>query len=172
MKLRSALAATAITAAVSITMPVLASNASPAAPSGAVLAGVRGATARFHDVSVAVAAGYVPVSPCESSVEGGMGIHYLHPGLASDLDLDPVAPEVLLYEPSADGLRLVGVEWWVADVGQPAPEVHGLPLDGPMAGHSPDMPQHYDLHLWVWRHNPSGVTSVWNPKVNCTHEEH
>jgi hypothetical protein len=28
-----------------------------------------------------------------------------------------------------------------------------------MAGHSPDMPEHYDLHVWTWRHNPAGATA-------------
>ena len=41
------------------------------------------------------------------------------------------------------------------------------PFDGPMEGHSPVMPRHYDLHVWVWHHNPSGMFSMWNPNVSC-----
>ena len=138
-------------------------------PSGAALAEVRAATAEYHDVDVALADGYVPASPCESLPgAGGMGVHYLNPRLASDLEVVADQPEVLLYEPRPDGsLRLVGVEWFVADVGQPRPSVVDVPFDGPMAGHGPGMPVHYDLHAWVWKHNPSGMFAAWNPAVTC-----
>lgn len=43
----------------------------------------------------------------------------------------------------------------------------GQPFDGPMPGHEPGMPVHYDLHVWVGRANPAGVFSPWNPKVSC-----
>jgi hypothetical protein len=36
------------------------------------------------------------------------------------------------------------------------PSVFGLPFDGPMEGHNAFMPRHYDLHVWIWHHNPSG----------------
>jgi hypothetical protein len=29
------------------------------------------------------------------------------------------------------------------------------------------MPIHYDLHVWVWDHNPSGMFTQWNPTVSC-----
>ena len=56
---------------------------------------------------------------------GGMGVHYLNPGFAADLSSDPAAPEILLYAPTKDGWRLVGVEYFsvalaVTDAG-PAP---------------------------------------------------
>lgn len=134
------------------------------------LAQVRAATARFHDVAVAQAEGYVPVSPCEELAgAGAMGIHYLHPGLAGDAVVEAARPEVLLYLPDGDGLRLVGVEWFVAAAatGGTRPEVLGVPFDGPMAGHSPEMPEHYDLHAWVWGHNPAGTFTAWNPALSC-----
>lgn len=61
----------------------------------------------------------------------------------------------------------MGVEWWAADAGQPTPSVLGIPLDGPMPGHGPDMPTHYDLHAWIWKANPSGMFAAWNPNVTC-----
>ena len=134
------------------------------------LAKVRAATAAFHDVKAAEAAGYVPVSPCEELPgSGAMGVHYLNPGLAQDGAVDAKRPEVLLYLPGPDGLRLVGVEWFVAEAatGGQRPEVLGIPFDGPMAGHSPDMPSHYDLHAWVWGHNPAGTFAAWNPALSC-----
>jgi hypothetical protein len=102
--------------------------ATPAAPT---LEEVRDATARFHDVEVALAEGYVPdpMGMCETAENmghpahmGGMGIHYLRPDLlgitgaeprvtGEGLHTDFLEPAVLLYEPQADGtLELVGVE--------------------------------------------------------------
>jgi hypothetical protein len=36
-----------------------------------------------------------------------------------------------------------------------------------MLGHNPQMPIHYDLHLWVGRHNPAGLFAQWNPAISC-----
>ena len=30
------------------------------------------------------------------------------------------------------------------------------------------MPVHYDLHVWLWKHNPSGVFAPFNPDASCT----
>ncbi len=48
------------------------------------------------------------------------------------------------------------------------PTLFGQPFDGPMAGHNPQMPWHYELHVWAWEANPSGLFSSWNPNVSCT----
>ena len=140
----------------------------------AELAGVRAATARYHDVARALRDGYVPAGSCEEEAEGAMGIHYLHPQLAADTDVDPRRPEILTFEPQVDGsLRLIGVEWFVADTDQELatdddrPSVLGHAFDGPMLGHVPGMPVHYDLHAWVWRPNPLGAFAKWNPSVDC-----
>lgn len=158
--------AVAVTALTIIALPTV---AGPSHPSGAELAPVRAATARYHDVAVALADGYVPVSHCEESPEGAMGVHYLHPQLAADGIVDPTRPELLLYVPGEEGPRLVGVEYFVAEAatGGTRPYVFDVPFDGPMAGHSPDMPEHYDLHVWLWRHNPAGMTAPWNPALSC-----
>jgi hypothetical protein len=36
-----------------------------------------------------------------------------------------------------------------------------------MLGHAPGMPIHYDLHVWLWKHNPSGLYAPWNPDATC-----
>lgn len=173
--LRRTLVATALTA-VSASAVVAAGttgSAAGSAPSdGRGVAAVRNATEQFHDVDAATAAGYVPVGHCEELPgTGAMGVHYLHPGLASDSRLVPTRPEVLLYEPTQDGLVLVGVEYFIAEeaVRGGHPSVQGRRLNGPMAGHTPQMPTHYDLHLWVWRDNPAGLSADWNPAVSCQH---
>ena len=29
------------------------------------------------------------------------------------------------------------------------------------------LPAFYSLHAWIWKHNPSGTFSMWNPNVSC-----
>jgi hypothetical protein len=137
------------------------------------LQAVRAAVARFHSVDEALAAGYVQASPCEQTDAGGMGIHFINPPLFAP-GFDPATPEILLYAPRADGsLELVGVEYWQADADQDLgtsgdrPSLFGRGFDGPMAGHAPGMPIHYDLHVWVVERNPAGVFAQWNPSVQC-----
>jgi hypothetical protein len=36
-----------------------------------------------------------------------------------------------------------------------------------MFGHAPGMPVHYDLHVWLWKTNPSGLFNPWNPDLSC-----
>ena len=137
------------------------------------LQAVRAAVARFHSVDQALAAGYVPGSPCEASPAGGMGFHYINPALFAP-GVDPLQPEVLLYAPGADGsLKLVGVEYFAIDADQDLatssdrPSLFGRGFDGPMPGHNPQMPVHYDLHVWVAEANPAGVFAPWNPAITC-----
>src|SRR5512143_624214 len=141
------------------------------------LAQARRATAKYQDVKVAIAAGYVPTDACDAIPGvGGMGYHYFNPSLGRDSKVDLTTPEILLYESSGGGLRLVGVEYFVGigapdapipNPAPPAPVLFGLPFDGPMLGHIPGMPPHYDLHVWVWQPNPKGMFAMWNPKVTC-----
>jgi hypothetical protein len=130
---------------------------------------VRKTLSKYKDVSVAAADGYIAVSHCEAlSGVGAMGIHYLHPGLASDLSSDPYKPEVLLYAPDSDGsLKLLGAEYFQANAGQARPRIVGTEFEGPMPGHNPQMPVHYGLHVWLYRYNNTGLFATWNPRVKC-----
>ena len=29
------------------------------------------------------------------------------------------------------------------------------------------MPIHYELHVWLYRHDPAGRFAMWNPRVHC-----
>jgi hypothetical protein len=133
------------------------------------VARIRQAIEPYADVKAAVADGYVRVSDCESSEEGGMGYHYLNPEYVVIGDvLDPTKPTILLYGPgTSGGLRLLGAEYWQPAVGQPVPMLGDEPFNGPMPGHGGDMPVHYDLHVWTHVANPSGVFATWNPNVSC-----
>lgn len=109
--------AAALVAGVAAAPAASAHGDAPATPEvRSALAQTRAAVAPFHRVDAAVAAGYLPAPEC---VEG-MGVH--HADLAAVLDpaVDPSHPEVLVYEPQADGsMRLVAVEFVVLDLGQP-----------------------------------------------------
>ena len=102
---------------------------------------------------------------------GGMGVHFLNVPLI-DGELDPMRPEVLIYERLEDGtLRLAAAEWFVpaAAVDEP-PSLFGRQFDGPMEGHKPLMPEgfhHYDLHVWLWKENPEGTYVPTNPALKC-----
>jgi hypothetical protein len=134
---------------------------------------VRQATKRFRDVREARRAGYVSAGECVSSPEGAMGVHYTHPGLAEDDRLNIRRPEILVYEPRGERRRLVAVEYYRPDADgrldtdDDQPYLFGRGFDGPMEGHEPGMPVHYDLHAWVWKRNPAGTFSMWNPRVEC-----
>jgi hypothetical protein len=135
----------------------------------------RAATSKFRDVNVAREAGYATTGTCAQDPKyGGMGIHYANPDLVADGRLDVTKPEILVYQPMPNGkLRLGAVEYFRADADQDLatdpdrPSLFDLPFDGPMLGHEPGMPIHYDLHVWLYRHNPAGLFAAWNPDVRC-----
>jgi hypothetical protein len=132
------------------------------------LAAVRAATAKYHNIDAAIADGYIPTDHCIDQPGSGMGYHFFNPGLGGDLVNDPLKPELLIYVPDGHGgKRLGAVEYFQADMGQAHPTIFGQPFDGPMEGHEPGMPVHYDLHVWLWQHNPDGVFAPWNPSVSC-----
>jgi hypothetical protein len=134
---------------------------------------VRQATDRFHDVTAAMAAGYVSAASCASGpTEGAMGVHYVHTAFIDDGVLDVQRPEVLVYEPRDGQLRLVAVEFFV-DAHQWDAANAGPPVLGGQLFHyvgAPNrlrLPAHYELHVWAWKRNPHGTFSDWNPRVSC-----
>ena len=136
---------------------------------------IREATRQFRDVDDALAAGYVPSDTCSQLPGvGTMGYHFVNPALIADGRVDPTLPEVLVYNKTAQGrFRLDAIEYFVVDADQDLgtdadrPTLMGHPFDGPMEGHEPGMPVHYDLHAWVYRDNPAGELSPWNPTITC-----
>jgi hypothetical protein len=121
------------------------------------IAAMRAATARFRDVRVALAEGYVadPGNGCHDSAGmggdpalGGMGIHYFRPAQlgitappnprvsGTGTHTDWSNPSILIYEPQADGsLELVAVEnlvfqaGWTAAGHRAPPTISGRPWD-------------------------------------------
>jgi hypothetical protein len=138
------------------------------------LARARFATLKYVSPKRAEADGYAPTTECVASPDGGMGLHYVNGALFADPAVTVTKPEALLYEPTRWGPRLIGVEYIKIDADQnlstdnDRPSLFGVPFDGPMLGHSPGMPIHYDLHVWLWKHNPSGMFAQFNPRVHCS----
>ncbi len=133
------------------------------------LRAVQAFTERYQSEDAAIADGFTRTDDCVP----GMGYHYVN---ISRLDtrLQPSRPEAVLYAPTGDsGRRLVAAEWIVVDQDQDLttdddrPSLFGHDFDGPMPGHTPDMPVHYDLHAWAWANNPDGGFATWNPAITC-----
>lgn len=134
------------------------------------------ATARFHDLDAAKAAGYsVQVFDaagitCIASDEGAMGIHMLNPSLL-DGTVEATEPELLVYEPRRDGsLKLVALEYLVFEAawaGEDPPALFGRTFDYVPEPNRYGLPAFYALHAWIWKPNPSGLLHPWNPRVSC-----
>ena len=149
----------------------------------------RGATAKSRDGAVAEADGYVSGEECVfDPVLGTMGIHFAHEARLADPAVRIEEPEALLYLREDGQLRLVGIEYVQVILIDGAPYVgcgtenNTCPpsnppppprlfdrvfFDGPMAGHVPGMPWHYDLHAWIWAPNPAGMFAEFNPALSC-----
>jgi hypothetical protein len=154
----------------------------PDACAAGVAAGMA-ASAKYRDVNRAIADGYVKFTDCESSPLGAMGEHWARVDRMVDPALDVRAPEILLYLNTPQGRKLLGFEYeqtasfsglpvwgsthpdWPVS-GRPS-LLGGKAFDGPMAGHSPIQPWHYDLHVYAWVKNPNGLFAQWNPAVKC-----
>ena len=134
---------------------------------------VRNATRQFVNVNAATAAGYQPFLGCVSGPDhGAMGNHYVNGALVGDGVLDASRPEVLIYEASGDGLRLVGVEFaviadtWLASHTSP-PVLEGQSFQFVSSPNRYGLPAHFELHVWAWRDNPNGAFVDWNNEVSC-----
>lgn len=169
---------------------VLAPAALVAALAGGALAGggksdvsaLREATAPYHDIAAAKAAGYVTELPQTEEYGGGtcvvdvsvpssgaMGIHLVDTRANGRLDgtLEPANPEALLYEKRKDGsYKLTGVEFIVA--GGDRPKLHGQRFaDTNLARYGDPATNVWTLHAWIWTPNPNGMFDPWNTRVRC-----
>lgn len=146
------------------------------------LSDARAATAPFQRLDAAIAAHYdtevidVNGIACIDDPTGGMGIHYLNGNLL-DGTVNAASPELVIYEPMPNGrMRLVAVEYlvlksaWDAAQGMtdaPAPTLFDQPFELIRAGNRYGLPDFYELHAWIWKHNPLGMFNDWNPMVSC-----
>jgi hypothetical protein len=153
--------------------------AAPVAARESGLAALRNATAPFHSLAAARAAGYVVQVYDQAGItciadpngSGTMGIHFLDPDLLGTVD--PTKPQLVIYVPRPDGsLKLVAVEFlviaadWDATHSSP-PELFGQPYRLTTAPNRYGLPDFYELHVWAWQPNPLGMFNEWNPRVSC-----
>lgn len=155
-----------------------------------LIAEIRQATVKYHNINTAIDDEYM-VLPCvQHPTLGGMGHHVINEDKIGPF-VNPTDPGVLLYEPLKNGkMKLVGVEYLVpADPWDNNPENDGPPMLGeiPFDDHramkvdengnavnakgGPPFP-HYQLHVWLWKANPSGMYFPFNPNVSCQHATH
>lgn len=140
------------------------------------------ATAGYHRVAAAESDGYarppegVPLHACISGHDGdgSMGIHWINGEQVGDAVLDPARPEVLVYEPTKSGrLRLVALEYvvfadvWQAEHPGTVPLLFGRPLTLVPEPNPYELPAFYQVHAWIWQHNPHGTFADHNPRVSC-----
>jgi hypothetical protein len=157
-----------VLAAACLALAAAAPGAQAAADSAlnAQLQALRLATASFHSLDNAIAAGWTEqLTPCLSSPDGGMGYHQVNWDVFFDNQVDALRPELLVYAPTpSGGKRLVAVEYLVfADAlgSDPVPELFGQAFH-----YNPDVDA-WVLHVWLWQGNRNGLFADWNPAVRC-----
>jgi hypothetical protein len=168
----------ALALAIMVPLPRLAqsSHSHPGAGQqpGALVRIVRESTERFRNVAVAEAEGYALQFGCVSGPDfGAMGLHYVNFPLVMDGELDPTRPEIVIYEPTANGkVRLIGADFLVlADAWDAthssAPELNGQFFHYFEAPNRFGLPAFYTLHVWAWKSNPTGMFVNWHSGVSC-----
>ncbi|MCB2137447.1 MAG: hypothetical protein KDE08_16140 [Rhodobacteraceae bacterium] len=132
------------------------------------------AAERYYRIEDALAAGYEPLFDCtDNGKAGAMGQHYINRTYAMDSVLDVSQPDVLMYEPQVDGsMHLVALEYIVFQAQWTGDKVpvflgHEMQLKHKVGTHEVD--PFYELHVWHWRDNPSGMIADNNPAVSCAH---
>jgi hypothetical protein len=159
---------------------LLAGLAVAAGTNSSQFAAARNATASFHDLDKAEAAGYgrfldaAGIACIDSLSAGGMGVHYVNGGLVGDAVLDATRPEALVYEPQpGGGERLVALEYivfkgvWEAAGHLSPPSMFGRQFDFTESPNRYGIPPFYALHAWLWKPNSSGDLEPWNPRIDC-----
>jgi hypothetical protein len=153
-----------------------------------ILAEIRRATAKYHNLDAAEADGYELDPRCVEHPDfGGMGHHAVNISRILPAVV-PSEPGVLVYEPMKNGkYKLVAAEflvpaeaWDAMNPGEPPMlgevefddhrEIIYVEVDGEFvpvnAKGGPPFP-HYQLHVWVWKNNPDGMYAPYNPNVSC-----
>ena len=132
----------------------------------------------------------------QPAARGAMGVHYFRPDMlgiteppnprvnGTGTHTDFRNPSILIYEPQADGsMQLVAVEnlvfakaWREAGHTRP-PSYYGVTWDAMIddpktpTDEAHQFEPHFDRHVWLYRDNPSGVFSPYNPAVSCANHK-
>jgi hypothetical protein len=185
----SALAATAVTAALVLPVAAQATSATAVAyhhPVAAThhrhpVAIARQATRKFHSLATAKKAGYARfkdkngIACIAMPPMGAMGVHYVNGKLVGTPAVRLRHPEALVYAPRHGHLRLAALEYlvlkstWDKAHGKnaPRPRRYGHRFNITHAPNRYGLPTFYSLHAWIWKRNPAGMFAMWNPAVHC-----
>jgi len=175
-RLAAALTVTAAAVAIPLTLSSLAS-----ADEHSLTAVAAAATARFHNLDAAKAAGWkalvvdqAGITCIDNQPVGAMGIHWANPDLLGDALVDPTKPEALVYAPNAEGQpKLAALEYivfadaWTKAGHSEAPELFGQQFAFTPSGNRYGLDPFWSLHVWIWRPNAAGLFQPWNPGVHC-----
>jgi hypothetical protein len=166
-------------AVATVALTLVVSSSASVAESGDTLDNARDASAAFNAPAAAFAAGYelltdaAGIACIDMPGQGGMGVHYVKSALVQSGTIDVARPQALVYEVGSNGQpRLVALEYVVLqsawDAGHSGPpQLFGTKFMLTPAGNRFGLPAFYSLHAWIWKHNPSGTFSPWNPTVRC-----
>jgi hypothetical protein len=164
--------------------PKHASTAAASTSAPNKIAALRAATRKFHSLAVSEQHGYglltdakgiacIDMPAMNGMPAGGMGVHWADSKLVGNPAIVAKHPEALVYAPDKDGtLRLAAVEYvvikkaWNMTHKNP-PRLFGHRFNFTPAGNRFGLPPYYSLHVWAWKHNPSGMFQMFNPKVTC-----
>ena len=134
---------------------------------------LRANVSKFKDVDAAKSAGWKLVPGLDNCFDnpgvGGMGLHYINTDML-DTSVDPLSPEALVYQQSADGTLTLGAVEWIVPAANWDAEAHGWLLPE-VLGHQLHLNKQlgvYVLHAWIFTDNPAGMFNDWNPNVSCS----
>jgi hypothetical protein len=145
----------------------------------ALIKKVREVTERFKDVAEAEREGYALTFGCVSGPDqGAMGLHFINMDLVGKGIINADKPQIILYEPTADGrLKLTGADFlvdaeqWDANVDKThkpgPPELMGQLFHYFEFPNRFGLKAFYTLHVWAWKDNPNGAFVNWHPDVSC-----
>src|SRR5688572_18284200 len=157
----------------------LGATAAFAYPDHSQLRQVKQATAKYHNIDTAKAAGYgllvdaQGIACIDMPRKGAMGVHYVNGNLVGDGAIDAYKPEAVVYEPGpGTRLRLVAVEYVVFKADwdknhKSRPRLFGRRFDLTTSPNRYGLPAFYSLHAWIFKDNPAGTFAMWNPRVKC-----
>jgi hypothetical protein len=120
---------------------------------------------RFTDVRTAIAEGYRTTGTYITGTDGALGVPFVNVGVS---DLDPERPQAVLYTLTEDATyEAVGLKWFVpAEDRSSPPSLFGKTFSGPHTSDTSIIPEHYALHVWLYRENPDGLFARYNPALD------
>lgn len=123
------------------------------------------ALARFTDVATAVDEGYRTDGNYVRTDAGVLGVPFVNPDVR---ELKPEQPQAVLYGLTEDGgYEGLGLKWFVPAEGQDSPpSLFGTTFSGPFGSETAFIPEHYALHVWLFRENPDGLFARYNSAVD------